>query len=250
MIYYNYISEIKNRIILIISSWLISFFISYYYKEIILFLVTKPNLKLFKNIYFITTNITDVLYTYFKLSYFISFQIICLVFIYHLLIFLSPGLYLNEYNKIKFGIILLIKNFIFVNYIYINYLFPFIWFSLINYQQSNTTFVKIYLESHITNYIQFYCINFFLVYCLSQFILLLFFYLINKKKQIKFIKNSRKLFYTFFVLQSTIITPPDILSQIFVSIVLIFIYELIVITVILMKDLIKLRQPIKTNKYA
>ena len=241
MIYYNYISEIKNRIILIFFSWAVSFFVSYYYKEIILFLVTKPNLNILKNFYFITTNITDMLYIYFKLSYFISFQIICAIFMYQILLFLSPGLYYKEYNIIKTWSILTINNVIFINFVYMNYLFPFIWFFLVNYHQSHNTIIKIYLESNITNYIQFYCTNFFLSYCLTQIILLLFFFLINKKNQNVFIKKSRKIFYAIFVLQSTIITPPDVISQIFVSTLLIFFYEFIIIIVMLLKHLIKLR---------
>lgn len=247
MIYYNYLIEIKNRTVLILLSFIVSFFMSYYYKEIILFLITKPNLKILKNFYFITTNITDMLYIYLKLSYFISFQSIAVVFVYHIFVFLSPGLYFKEYNKIKFGTVLIINNFIFINYVYSNYLFPSIWFFLINYHQSHATIVKIYLESQIIDFIQFYCINYYFIYCLSLFIMVLLFYLINKKNQIHFIKKSRKIFYTFFLLQSTFLTPPDVLSQIFVSIGLIIIYEFMIITAILMKNLIKLRQPIKAN---
>jgi len=247
MIYYNYFIEIKNRIILILFSWIISFLISYYYKEIILFLITKSNLKILKNFYFITTNITDMLYIYLKLSYFVSFQIICLFLIYHIIMFLSPGLYFNEYNKIKLSIILLINNFIFINYFYSKYLFPFIWFFLINYHYSHTTIIKIYLESQIIDFIQFYCINYYFTYCLSLFILTLLFYLVSKKNQIFFIKKYRKIFYTFFIFQSTFLTPPDVFSQIFVSIGLIIIYEFMIIIAILVKHLIKLRQPIKAN---
>ena len=229
MIYYNYFIEIKHRSILLIFSGIFTFIISYCYKETILFLLVKYNLKMSENFYFITTNITDMLYIYIKIAYFNSFQFLCLFCVYHVSLFLLPGLYFKEYKKIKSGVFLIISNYLFIHYVYIKYLFPYIWFFLINYYQSDTTIIKIYLESQITEYVQFYCINFYITFLVSQAFIILFFYLINKKNLIFFIKKFRKFFYSLFLLQSTLLTPPDIFSQIFVGLVLIFIYEFIII---------------------
>lgn len=229
MIYYNYFIEIKHRSILLILSGISTFIISYYYKEIILFLLVKSNLKMSENFYFITTNITEMLFIYIKLAYFNSFQFLCLFCIYHVFLFLMPGLYFKEYKKIKLGVFLIISNYLFIHHLYIKHIFPSIWCFLINYYQSDNTIIKIYLESQITDYVQFYCSNFFILFLVSQAFILLFIYLLNKKNLIFFIKKFRKFFYSFFLLQSTLLTPPDIFSQIFVGLALIFIYEFIII---------------------
>lgn len=47
--------------------------------------------------------------------------------------------------------------------------------------------------------------------------------------KLKKTKKFRKLFYLIFVVFSTIVTPPDVLSQICISGILIVIYECIII---------------------
>jgi hypothetical protein len=66
---FSYFSEIKNRIILLLLTWISTFYICYTYKEILLFVFIKPSLILSKlnNLYFITTNITEIFITYINL---------------------------------------------------------------------------------------------------------------------------------------------------------------------------------------
>ena len=53
------------------------------------------------------------------------------------------------------------------------------------------------------------------------------------EEKLEFIKNTRKIFYLIFLLIATVVTPPDILSQVFVSVGLGLIYELLIIITIL-----------------
>ena len=89
---YNYIVEIKNRIFLILLAWIFLILVSYCYKETILFIVVKPNLSSSQVFYFITINITDTIYVYLQLTYFVSFQLTCFFTMYHLFKFLTPAL--------------------------------------------------------------------------------------------------------------------------------------------------------------
>ena len=101
----NYFLEIKNRLFLVGFLWVTVFITCYHYKEVILFLLIYNNSKLYSlnDVYFIFTNITDLFSMYFSLSYFVSNQIFVLVFSYHIVVFLSPGLFKFEYDLIKVG---------------------------------------------------------------------------------------------------------------------------------------------------
>ena len=235
---YNYLIEIKNRILLISFAWEGLIIVSYCYKETILFLLVKPNFSLFENLpfYFITTNVTDMFYVYFKLSYFISFQLTFFYILYHLLVFLSPGLYNKECTIFKIFIIFIINYWLVISYFFNKYIFPAIWNFFINYQQANSKIIKIYFESQFIDYVQIYCLNFYIIFSFSQLFVFLLVYLNEVKTHISFIKKFRKFFYTFFLLQSTFLTPPDIFSQVFISICLILIYEFLIITIILKKQ--------------
>ena len=98
-----YIIEIKNRLILLIFSFTICLLTSYSYKETLLFLTIK-NLE--KNtqtnsIYFISTNLTEIISSYFELSYLNASLLITILMAYHVLAFFKPAITNFEYNLIK-----------------------------------------------------------------------------------------------------------------------------------------------------
>jgi len=79
-----YFLEIRNRIGLIILSWLLVFFVCYYYKETLLFLFIKPFIKLYlgchSTSYFIATNLTEIFSSYMLISFFIGNQLVFFFF--------------------------------------------------------------------------------------------------------------------------------------------------------------------------
>ena len=100
---YKILYEIKNRVILITFSWVFTLFIAYNNKKQLLFLTFYSNNKIYldKSFYFITTDITDLLASYLTISYFLTNQLVFIYTLYNIGIFLAPGLYNFEYNKIK-----------------------------------------------------------------------------------------------------------------------------------------------------
>jgi len=148
----HYIKEIKNRSFLISLTWVSTFICSYSYKENILFLCVKPSLYYFKDssFYFISTNLTEIFYTYLDLMYFIANNLTFILLIYHILIFLHLGLTSKEYNKFKS--IILISFALWVFYIlYINnYFLKLCWDFFISFQNSTNNslhFLKLNLTS-------------------------------------------------------------------------------------------------------
>ena len=235
MFLYNYFSEIKNRLILIIICWITVFIICYFYKETLLFLLVKLGIKENKlsDFYFISTDLTDVLSVYINLSYFISIQVAIMAIFYHGLTFLSPGLFLKEYQYIK---ILILNSFSFILvsiFIFNAFVLPHIWSFFLSFNKDSLYAVTIFFESKITEYIRLYKNFYYIVILISQLFVLFFFSIEYVKNKIKFVLKTRKLLYFIFLLIATIITPPDIFSQLVVILVLVFIFEFLVLVIII-----------------
>ena len=73
--YYNYYLEIKNRIILLLFTWLSLLVICYHFKEPLLFTFIDSN-KYYNTVpYFIFTNVDEIFYVYLRLIFFVANQI-------------------------------------------------------------------------------------------------------------------------------------------------------------------------------
>ena len=233
---FKFYNEIKNRTSLVFLSWFSSFIACYTYIETILFLTIKNITKAHNNnsLYLISTNITEIFSTYLKLAYFISIQFTFILILYQITIFLSPGLYINEYTKLKKLIITLITIFI-INIIFNHYfIFPFFWDFFLNYQASfEKQTVQIYFEGKLNEYLNFYVNTYVTISLLTLFFYAQFFIINNINNKIQFIKKYRKLFYLTFILIATTITPPDVISQLFVIIVLISLFEFFFLLIVI-----------------
>ena len=89
---FKYFLELQYRLYFIFFNLFLTLCVSYFYKEVLLFLIIKPysiNDKNFEFLlsYFIFTNVTDVFYMYLKLVYFITTQIGFLYIFYHIFVF-------------------------------------------------------------------------------------------------------------------------------------------------------------------
>jgi len=228
---FKYFLEIKNRILLLLLTWGSTIFTSYIYKKSLLFLLIKPNFYMLNPvpIYFIYTNVTDIFSTYIQLIIFIGNQILMISFFYHILIFLSPGLYDLEYNYLKLiifaGIFFWCLSIIILNKL----LLPLSWQFFISFQESlNDQTIKLYFEAKINEYLNFYISLYYICNFNCQVFTILIFFLEYINANLQIIRQIRKMFYFIFILFATIITPPDMLSQILLSLSIIVIFELLI----------------------
>jgi len=228
--WYDYYLEIKNRILLLLFTWVSLLIVCYHFKEPLLFTFVNSN-KYYNNIpYFIFTNVDEIFYVYLRLVFFIANQLTFVLLLYHTLIFLALGLYNSEYSKLKsvfkifiitwFCSIILLKKII----------IPFSWLFFLSFQNAGEYLqpASFFFEARILEYFE-YFINFYYI-CLAncQLLTLSILFLNNISEKAGTIKTFRKLFYLVFILFSTITTPPDIFSQVIMSSSLILIYELLV----------------------
>ena len=225
----KYLFEIKNRVSLLVLLWLFVGLVCYYYKEVLLFSLIKSFICLNSDLlYFIFTNVTEIFSVYFTIISFISVQVACWYFIYHIFVFLSPALFSNEHQYLDFFFKLFTFFFLF-SFVLSNYfLVPLTWQFFLSFKP--ISFAKsVYFEAKLSEYLNFYLnvYSFCFVYC--QIFLVLFFFLsdIYSKKSFIKIKKFRKLYYYFFVIFSTLVSPPEVITQALMSLSLLVAYEFI-----------------------
>lgn len=230
----SYFLEIKNRILLLFITWISTFCICYKYKITLLFFFINPSLVSLQinSAYFISTNLIEIFYIYVKLSSFISTQITLLFFFYHVLLFTSPGIFYFEYKKLL-NIFICINFFWLIIILMLYYvLLPWSWRFFLGFQQISTNQnINIYFEAKLLEYYEFFFSLYYICNVICQIIIVLFLYLINLKENIKFIKIYRKKLFFLFFLIASFITPPDIISQIVISLFIIFLYEIMLFVV-------------------
>lgn len=231
----KYFLEIKNRLILLFITWFSTILVSYFYKEILLFIIIQPNkftslsepLTLF---YFIFTDISEILSVYLKLVTFLSFQVFFIYLVYHFFFFFSPAFFKSEYLFCKFGAkvvgLMWIVSVILSNY----FLIPLTWNFFLSFQSltANRSF-SLHFEAKLNEYFNFYVSFYYLCGLYCQLFSLLLLYINYIDVNIKIIKKFRKFYYYCFVIFSTLVSPPEIFSQIFISLIAILNYELLLL---------------------
>ena len=232
---YKYFFEIKNRLILTFIVWFSLTLISYFYKETLLFIIVKPNILMKINLtiensnifYFIFTNVTEILATYLQLVIFIVSQVQLIIIIYHLFLFFSPALFYYEYLYLKFIIKTMVLIWFLSALLATYYFIPFTWNFFLSFQNLTISdSLNLHFEAKLNEYLCFYISFFYLYEFYCQFFVFLLVFLNYINVNINSIKKFRKVYYYFFILFSTFISPPDIFSQIFLSIIFIFVFEL------------------------
>ena len=210
--------------------------VGYFYKEVLLFLLVKPNLCLFQqnSQYFIFTNLTDIFSTYLKLISFVGSQFFFVFLVYHLFVFLVPGLFFSEFKKYAIFFRTSLALWFFSIFILNNYLLPLSWKFFLSFQtSSNYSVLTFHLEAKIIEYLDLY-INLYYVCCLNfQLFVVLIVFVNYIKESLDLVKALRKFFYFGFFLIATFLTPPDVFSQLVVGMSTIMVFEVTIIIVIL-----------------
>lgn len=190
------------------------------------------NIKTLNNTpYFIFTDISEVFYSYISIIFFISNQVGLIMLLYHTLIFLTFGLYEPELITFK----ALFKTFLVVwllsSVLFYKFLIPFSLEFFLTFQQNETLDqpISLFFEAKLFDFLNYFVKFYNICFFSCQFLTLVLFFLnkiTNEKKHIKFF---RKIFYLVFLIFSTIITPPDVFSQLLITFYLILIYEITIL---------------------
>ena len=178
-----------------------------------------------ENLYFIFTNVTELFSIYFKLVLFISVQIMVWYLFYHIFSFLRPALYSKElklatfcFNSTTFVVAVagLLSSYIIV---------PFSWNFFLSFHDQQ----GVYFEAKIDDYFSFYSHAYLLCLIYCQLLTLLFSFFADVEKSYVYIKKYRKLYYYTFLIFSTVVTPPDLVSQLITTFLAIIAYEIVIL---------------------
>lgn len=220
----KYFLEVKNRFLILLVTYFSILLVTYLYKEVLLFVIININYTFY---YFIFTNVTEIFSVYVDLIIFLSFQITAFYFLYHCFSFFVPAFFQIEYlySKVFMKIIFCcwILSISLASYVII----PLTWNFFLGFQEliTNNSF-NIHFEAKLGEYFSF-CMSLYYIcgFYFQVFILLLL--MLNSININSNIKKFRKLYYFGFVVFSTLISPPDIISQLLISLFLIFLYEVV-----------------------
>lgn len=232
----KYITEIRNRFFLVLIAYFFSIFTTYFYKEIILFLIiqSKNQYSIASISYFIFTDVTEIFSLYMKLIFFISSQVIFFYILYNIFVFLIPALFKTEYTNLKFILKLFCFAWIFSALIAIKILIPLTWNFFISFQNGIIlkTSLDLYFEARIIEYLNFFMYFYLISTLYFQLSIFLFGILNYFSVSLQNIKKFRKVYYFSFVL-STALLCPDIFSQLIIICIILFGYEVFVLLFLL-----------------
>ena len=250
-----YIKEVFFRF----QYFLISFFfvsiISYYYKNLLLFLLTFAIVAVDTKSgiqgvdYFICTHPSELLTIYITLVFYCSWLIIFPQFFWHLLDFLKSSLFQFEYIRFFKLLIILILIIFFFNLLCFSKLFPNFWlfFESFNKIINKDNILNVFLELKLYDYFLFLtdfiyliniCLFFLLILCL------IFFYC-----GLEHLIHWKKLFIFVNIVFATLLSPPDVYSQLLILIVLTFIFESTIILYIIYNKFLKYLRLINKEAY-
>lgn len=228
-----YFLEIKNRLFLLLLTWLTVLSVCYTFKEILLFVFIKQSTHFNEPFYFIFTDVAEIFFTYSLLIIFLSNHFLLFYLFYHIFVFSSSGLFSSEHSYVTFVFKMSFFCFIFSVSVYCNIFFPTGWTFFLSFQKlSIIKLTTLHFESKLSEFLLFYTSFYYSCILYFQILIILFiiFYTSNMKKELP--KKFRKFVYYFFVIFSTLVTPPDVFNQMFLSICLIFGYETLVFYII------------------
>lgn len=202
--------ELKNKGLLTLFSWFFCFFVSYFYKETLLFILTYKTFLLTKKSYFVYTNVMEIFVIYFKLSKFISTQIFAFYFTINLFSFLTPAFYSSEFFFLKKNLLLLISLILFSIFFLISFFFPYLWLFFSNFQKFslvNLLHFEVSISDCLSVFIKTYYLLVFYSFIITIAFILIKHLFLKREANVHF----RKLIY-FFIFLSLSLNLPEVYS--------------------------------------
>tara|TARA_B100001142_G_scaffold300436_1_gene325206 strand:+ start:31597 stop:32349 length:753 start_codon:yes stop_codon:yes gene_type:complete len=217
--------ELKLRFYYFLLTLIITISICYIYSDAIIYMFVNPLLIKMNSQRFIFTSLKEIFFMYLKFSFLLGLLFSFPIFILQLLLFLSNGLYKYEIKIILF--FLIFSGLLFIIGFLLGYkiIIPNAWNFFLEFENKNI-FFPLHFEAKLNTYI-FFILNLLLgiIICFQIPAFLFIFFSFNFFKSFQFLKN-RKLIYILSCFAGTLISSPDIFSQLFILFMFITIYEI------------------------
>lgn len=228
---YRYYVELKSRTFLLLVASFSIILVSYLFKEVLLSIVVNSytTSALLELPYFIFTDVVEVFNVYVCLIFFTVKHIVVFYFVYHSLLFVVPGLTKLEYSFL----LALLRTSVFLFTVSIilfkKILFPFSWSFFFSFKDFVIfKSLTLHFEAKLMDYVTFFCTIYFSCIFYFQFFLFPILFFTYLGKRLRVYKLFRKFLYYACIIFSTLVTPPDVTSQVVLSLTLIIGCEVLV----------------------
>lgn len=228
----EHILELKRRLILIVSCFVMAFGFCYFFSTEIYKFLLSPLVDIYSEIgierKLIYTNLAEAFFTHIKLAGFCAFLLCFPLLMTQVYFFVAPGLYKREKKALLPYIIL--SPFLFAIGAALVYYFimPIAWKFFLSFESQNieNLGVPLVLEAKVSEYLSL-TISLILAFGIAFQLPLILVLLC----QLGFLgsnvlKKYRRHAIVFIFLLSAVLTPPDVISQIGLAIPLILLYEI------------------------
>lgn len=231
--------EVKNRLWLLHTTFISTFFLNFYYKETLLFIVMQSNLITFFHVdinfsYFIFTNVTEILSIYLRLIVFVTFQFFSLYFYFHIFFIANSALFYLECFYIKYYFKLFFSLWFTFSVLIFYLIIPLTWNFLLSFQQLIiASSFRLHFETKLVEYF-FFHIN---VYsrCITYTKFLTFIVFILQSTNFWMLEKYRKFYHLIFLFSIICFYFSEFFVQFITYSFLILIYELFILNIIIKK---------------
>lgn len=217
-----HIQEIKNRILLLVINFLFMFSVTYFYKDILVYLVV--DLHYFNIKYFVFTNVIELFNSYFTVIIFILYQSFLLYLFYSLIVFFCYSLFYSEYYFFLFFYFLNIIVWFIIMMANYCLIVPCLWFFFKQFAELSV--IDFYFEFSLKECLNFVINLYYSAFFFHVFIVFgsTFVFLHDVLNEIN-IKKFRKCIYFIVTFASALLTPPDFFNFMFLNVLLLVMLE-------------------------
>ncbi len=231
----SHFNELRSRAMICILFYIVIFVLCYLFSKEIYHFLLKPFIEVSQNNQnrkLIYTSPTEAFTTYLKLSFYSSLFFSFPIFFAELYLFLSPALYKNEKKNILltifFSSFLFLFGAIFCYFFVLPMALKF-FSSFENLSSVDDSTLPILFETKISDYLNF-TINLLFGFGIAFLSPILLLFLIKGGYvKVKDLRSKRRYWIVIIFILSAILTPPDILSQISLAILLIILFEIVIL---------------------
>lgn len=230
----EHFKELRQRIIFSLIFFVMSFAVCYFFSEKIYQFLLQPFAEIsshHQNRKLIYTGLAEAFVTYIKLSFYSALFFSFPIFAAEIYLFLSPALYKSEKKNILF--IFFFASFLFLGGAIFAYYFilplALQFFSAFETQGFTDISLPIQLETRISEYLNF-VVNFLFGFGIAfQLPILLLFLIRLDFLSANDLRLKRRYWIVIIFVVSAILTPPDLLSQVSLAILLIILFEITIL---------------------
>lgn len=206
--------ELYFQILLVLSFSSLTFLLTFYFSDLLIYWMTNPLITLLDSTYFIITDLKELFSIKIAISTLISMVLTFILLLNQSWFFIAPGLYKKDNQFVLTLLCTFILTLFTSFYIIYVYLIPQMWFFFISfYTITDPTVLIIALEPNLSEYLSLICKTGWYMLILLQYPFCLLFLLRLQLIQFTQLIQFRKLFYIKIFILSSLLSPPDITSQ-------------------------------------